>query len=268
MEPVVHCVAQFVCRMGRLGYPPFMGVTTQSPVRRSLVERPTGEQQAREDLVSHVTLGLRPVASPVPLGFFGLAAATLVLSALQLGWIAPGEGRTVALALLGFAFAAQVLTGIVAYAARDVVVATAMSVLGLTWLVSGLVLHDAKPGSTSDGLGVFLLSSGAAVALCGAVACIGKVVPGTVLLVAALRILLTAGYELGGGNGWKSAAGVTGVVVFVLALYAAAAAMLEGALGKPVLPFGRRRRGRIAVTGGLFDQVQGIANEPGVRMQL
>lgn len=230
--------------------------------------RPSGEQNARDDLLGQVRVTLRPVASPVALGFFGLAAAALTLSALQLSWVAPEEGRTVALTLLGLPFVAQLLAGVVAFAARDVVVATAMSVLALTWLVTALVLYGAVPGSTSDALGMFLLSSAVAVGLCGATALLAKTVPATVLLVAAARILLTAAYELGGGGRWKDASGITGLVLFGLAVYTATAVLLEGATGSPVLPLGRHRRGRTAVTGSVYEQVQGVVHEPGVRIQL
>jgi hypothetical protein len=36
---------------------------------------------------------LRPIASPLPLGFLALAGGTLLLSGLQLGWLAPAQGR-------------------------------------------------------------------------------------------------------------------------------------------------------------------------------
>ena len=42
---------------------------------------------------------LRPIGHPLPLGFLGLAAATTVVSGLQLGWYPPTEGHNVALVL-------------------------------------------------------------------------------------------------------------------------------------------------------------------------
>lgn len=41
---------------------------------------------------------LRPVATPLPLGFLALFVATLSFSALQLEWIGKAQGQTVALA--------------------------------------------------------------------------------------------------------------------------------------------------------------------------
>jgi uncharacterized protein len=61
-----------------------------------------GEQSAREELASRTRVMLRPVAGPLALGFFGLAAATFVVSGLQLGWVEPTEGKQVALCILAF----------------------------------------------------------------------------------------------------------------------------------------------------------------------
>jgi uncharacterized protein len=37
---------------------------------------------------------LRPIGNPLPLGFLALAAATLLVSGLQLGWLNPPRGAT------------------------------------------------------------------------------------------------------------------------------------------------------------------------------
>src|SRR4051812_12999777 len=100
----------------------------------------TAQASAWEALRSQVQIVVRPIASPSSIGLFGLAAATIVLSGLQLGWVAPAESDQTAMVLIGFAFVSQLLAAIFALLARDGVVATAMCVLSLTWLVIGLVL--------------------------------------------------------------------------------------------------------------------------------
>lgn len=40
---------------------------------------------------------LRPLATPLPLGFVGLVLATTVFSAVQLGWLPPDQGRVAAI---------------------------------------------------------------------------------------------------------------------------------------------------------------------------
>jgi len=241
-------------------------------VSERVVDRPgastPGEDAAWDALRQRVVISLRPIGAPTPIGLFGLAAATFVLSGLQLGWVEPGEGKKVALVLIGFAFLAQLLAAIFSFLGRDGTVATAMSVLALTWLVVGLVLYTSAPGSTSDVLGLFLIFSGIAMAMTGISASVSKLVPAAVFLLASLRFFVTAGYELSGSTGWERTAGVLGLVLFALALYAAWAAELEDALGRTVLPFGRRGKGKVAVHGSLLEQVKEVPTEPGVRTKL
>ena len=54
-------------------------------------EAARAELQRRLETMTRVVL--RPLASPLPLGFLALAAATLLTSALQLGWLAPDQQR-------------------------------------------------------------------------------------------------------------------------------------------------------------------------------
>jgi hypothetical protein len=58
-----------------------------SPPAVPAEEAARAELQRRLETVTRVVL--RPLASPLPLGFLALAAATLLTSALQLGWLAP-----------------------------------------------------------------------------------------------------------------------------------------------------------------------------------
>src|SRR3954454_12992523 len=113
-----------------------------------------GQETAWDGTHDRVRVVVRPVASPSAIGMFGLAVGTFVLAGLQLGWVPEQQSAQVGLVLLGFAFGSQLLAAVVAIVARDVVVATAMCVLALTWLVSGLVLRTSVPGSTSKALGL------------------------------------------------------------------------------------------------------------------
>lgn len=241
-------------------------------IEERLVDRPgvstPGEDAAWRSLSERLVISLRPVGAPTSIGFFGLAAASLPFSGLQLGWVRPDEGRQVALVMIGFAFLAQALAAVVGLLARDGTAATAMATLALTWLVVGWVTNTSPPGTTSRALGLFLIFSGSAMALNAATAALSKLVPATVFAVAALRFFSTAGYHLSGAAGWQRAAGVIGLILFVLAMYAAWAAGLEDALGRTVLPLGRRGKGRVAVTGSLLEQTGEVVTEPGVRQQL
>ena len=208
------------------------------------------------------------MAGPVSLGLFGLAAAALVLSGLQLGWVPQHLSSQVGLILVAFAFPAQVVTGLLSYFARDGATATAMSVLGLSWLVLGLLTLTAPPGTRSETLGLFLVLAALAVGLTGITAGLSKLVMALVLLTASLRFLLTGIYQLTGGEAWKSMSGILGLLLVVIAVYAAWASELEDATGKTLLPTGRRGKGLVALHGSLDEQVKDVSAEAGVRTRL
>jgi succinate-acetate transporter protein len=186
---------------------------------------------------------LRPIANPLPLGFLGLSAATLLVSALQLGWIPAAQGKDVGLILIAFAFPLQLVTSLFGYLGRDVVAGTAMGVLSGTWLSVGLVMLTSPAGSTSDAVGLLLLVSGLGLLFCTVVAASGKLVAVAVLGTAALRISLTGIFELTASSTWEDVAGVLGLVLLALGAYAALAIALEDGRRDTVLPTGRRGRG-------------------------
>jgi succinate-acetate transporter protein len=211
---------------------------------------------------------LRPIGNPLPLGFLALAAATVLVSGLQLGWLATDQGRDVALILIAFVFPLQFLTSVFGYLGRDVVAGTGMGVLAGSWVSVGLVTLTSPPGSTSDALGLFLLVAGTAMLVPAAAASTGKLAAFAVLAMTALRFALTGLYELTASDAWETAAGIVGLVLCALALYAALAMALEDARRATLLPLGRRGAGRAALGGGLEDQLDSIELEAGVREQL
>jgi len=211
---------------------------------------------------------LRPLASPVALGFLGLAGGTFVLAGLNLGWVDATEGANVAVILLGFTVPLQFLASVIAFLARDGVVATAMGLLSGIWLAQALVLLRSTPGDTSDALGLFLLVGAVAVAAPASAASAAKLVPAFVLGTAALRFGVTGVYQLGAGEAWEHAAGIVGLVLAGIAIYAAWAALLEDAEKTALLPFGRRGRGREATRQGLQAELPDLEREAGVRAQL
>jgi succinate-acetate transporter protein len=226
------------------------------------------EASAWDALRERVVISLRPIGAPTSIGLYGLGAASWVLAGLQLGWIPTAEGKNVALVLVGFAFVAQLLASVFGFLGRDGTLGTAMGVLALTWLVTGLVLRGSPPGATSDALGLLLLFSGTTMLLLSITVSTSKLVISAVFALAAIRFLVAGGYELSGSTGWERASGVLGVALVIVALYAAFGAGLEDALGRTVLPLGRRGEGKVAVQGSLLEQVRKVTNEPGVRTKL
>jgi hypothetical protein len=232
------------------------------------VQATSAQDDAWRSLGSHVDVVLRPIASPTSLGLFGLAVATLTVSGLQLGWVPPSEGHHLAAILIGFAAVAQLVASLVAFVARDGTVATAMGVLSLTWLSVGLVMMTSPPGGRSPVLGLMLLASAVAVGLSGATAALSKLGAAVVFLTAALRLLLTGAFHLTGSAWLQDAAGLVGLVLFVLAVYVSWASELEDATGRTVLPVGRRGKGLTALHGTLLEQAKDLPTEPGIRTRL
>lgn len=215
-----------------------------------------------------VRVVLRPLGSALPLGFLALAAATTLVSALQLGWLRAELGPSVALVLIAFVAPLQLITSVLGFLSRDAVVGTGMGLLAGTWVSVGLVMRANGAGSTDDALGVLLLVASAAMLVPAAGAAAGKLVPCAVLTTTALRFLLTGVYEITAGSTSRHAAAVVGLALGALAFYAALALMLEEAGARPRLPLGRRGAGRSAVSAGAAAQVSGVHHEAGVRRQL
>lgn len=211
---------------------------------------------------------LRPLGNPLPLGFLALAAGTTLLSALQLGWFEPAEGQQVALILMAFVFPLQLVSSVFGFLARDVVAGTGMGVLSGTWASIALIRWTGDPGTSSDPLGTLLLVAAVAMLVPAAAAATGKLVPALVLGTTAVRFALTGVSEITAGSLSEDLAGIVGLVLCVLAVYAALAMTLEDARRRTVLPLGRRGSGADSLRRGLDEQFAGVEHEAGVREQL
>ena len=61
---------------------------------------------------------LRPIGSPLPLGFFAFAIGTFIFSMYEIKAIPVAEGHSVALLRLGAIFPVQFISGVLAYLGR------------------------------------------------------------------------------------------------------------------------------------------------------
>ena len=213
-------------------------------------------------------ISLRPIASPFPLGFLGLACATLLLSGRQLGWFSTQAGSEVALVILAVGAPLLLLASVFGFLARDTLAATGLGVSGASWLLIGLstLLHPAP--HPDHVLGVFLFMAAAAVAVPALPALAMKVVPALVLVLTAARFLITGLYEVTASGTVQDIAGIVGLILVVASVYAALALEVESAKRRTVLPVLRRGIAHDALVGTLDDQVTRIEHEPGVREQL
>lgn len=220
----------------------------------------------RVEAMSRVVL--RPIGSPLPLGFIALGGASVALSGVQLSWVPTIESHQVAIVVLAFAVPLQLLASVFGFLARDSVGGTGMGLLAGTWLVTGSLLATTSPGGRSQTLGLLLLFTSAALMVPTCAAALGKVAAAVVMFGAAGRFALTGIYEFRGGAGWEHVSGWWGIGLAVAALYAALAFEVEDTRRQTVLPVLRRGVGKAAVAGTIHHELERVEREAGVREQL
>lgn len=213
---------------------------------------------------------LRPIANPFALGFTGLAAATLLMAGLELGWISGSDRVETAVLIIAFAPTIQMVACVFGFLARDAVAATSLGVQSVTWLAIGLSLLLAKPADHghSHPLALLLFVSAAVLLASASTAASTKLVPALVVALTALRYILTGVYKLSNGVVWQHSAAWCGIALCGAAIYAVASLELEDVRHRTVLPTLRRGKGKQVLQPDLDVQVQEVAAEAGVRSQL
>jgi succinate-acetate transporter protein len=211
---------------------------------------------------------LRPLASPLPLGFFAFGIGSVLQSAFQLGLIPQEENQNLALLFGAFVFPLEFLAAILAFPSRETVGATALSIIAFSWLGTALVTYTSAPDLPSPTLGVLDLALALILLLLGTVGVLGKPLLASVMFLAFFRFGLNGLYELTASTGIQIVSGIIGCVIFLLSLYGGMALSAEDAQHRTVLPFGRRGEARQAFEGDLSEQVGPIEKEAGVRKQL
>jgi uncharacterized protein len=212
---------------------------------------------------------LRPLGTPLPLGFVGLAVATSVVACLNLDWIPVSEQGQVGLVLVSFAFPLQALAAALCFLGRDAPSGAGIGGQAGAWLTLGLLLLSSPAGARSQVAAVFLWAVAAGLVPSAISAGLGKIGLAIVMGGTALRFVLTGLYERLGGVGWEHAAGWEGIALAGLALYTALAVDLESATHRPLLPLGRRGAGRMTLDPDHGqDPRNEVRSEPGVRDQL
>ncbi|MFI9584230.1 acetate uptake transporter family protein [Streptomyces sp. NPDC052236] len=217
------------------------------------------------DLRSMTRINLRPIASPMPVGFFAVAIASIIVGSMQLGFFGDDAHRAVALTILP-AFLLQMIVSILAFGARDVLAATLMACFSGTWLASSLVLALDPPAGAKV-LGVLNLVFAVFAFLMATVAQ-RKRVMWFVLCVAVPRFAVAALFNLTGATWLGYVSGALGLLLAGVAMYAAFALMLEDMRGQEVLPIGRRGPAYDAVEGDLTVQLRNLERQAGVRRTL
>ncbi|SCG56881.1 hypothetical protein GA0070609_3213 [Micromonospora echinaurantiaca] len=228
-------------------------------------KRPAVARHFEPDLRPMTRINLRPIASPMPLGFYTIAIASAIASLLQLGLFDATDERAVALTILP-AFALQLVVSVLAFGARDVVAATLMAVFAGSWLATSLVLATDASGGMKV-LGVLNLSLAAFAGLMVTVT-MPKRALWFVLLIATPRHLVAGIYGLTGVAWLGHVAGALGLLLAGFCLYAAYALMLEDMKDEQILPIGRTGPAHAAVEGNLAVQLRNLERRAGVRRTL
>jgi uncharacterized protein len=213
-------------------------------------------------------VSLRPIASPLPLGLLALAVGTFTIAGVQLSWIPAAQAPDAGLAVLSFVVPLQAVSFIFGFLARDTAASTGMALQAGGWFSIGLITYTSQPGQSSPALGLVLAGAATVLLVPAVTASLGKPLAGLVMALTSVRFYLTGGYELSAATGWKDAAGIVGLVLAIVALYAGLAFELEDSRRATVLPTLRRGAGRRALAGDLPDEVADVHHEAGVRRKL
>jgi len=184
------------------------------------------------------------VADSAPLGLAALGITTMMLSAVNSGWI--GDAATTAVLSMALAFGggAQLIAALWAFRRGNTFAATVFASYGTFW-VSFYLLHNfflapvaaaGGPGMASQVLGLYMLSW-AIVSLCLFVASLpgSRPVQGTIGLLA-LSFAALCGAAWGGGSDWTHVGGWLGLGSAACAVYATLADLANGSFGRRILP--------------------------------
>jgi succinate-acetate transporter protein len=189
---------------------------------------------------------LQPIAAPSILGLFGLATATMMVGAWLAAWY--GTARlplNLFPIILTAGGLAQFLAGMWSYRARDGLATAVHGIWGAFWLAFGLLLATVpallppRGGVADPAFAFWFVALCVITGLCALAALADNM--GMAVLLGLLSVgagFIAAGYF--SGASWPiRVAGWLWVIGSAVALYVAAAMMLENSFRRTILPIGR-----------------------------
>ncbi|MFA1538508.1 acetate uptake transporter family protein [Actinomadura monticuli] len=251
---------------------PAEGAATAAPHRGADVP---GEHALWED---RTRVFLQPIAAPSILGLFGLAGATMMVGAWQAGWY--GNAATPLILwpfVLFFGGLAQFAAGMWAYRARDGLATAVHGMWGAFWIAWGLLFMLVSIGSAPaalapilgtvrEGFAFWFVALAVITGIC-ALAALGENIVFALLLGC---LAVGAGFTAAGfwaPSNWSlDVGGWLFVATAVIALYAAAAMMMENTFGRTILPTGKYRAGGNIPGGRGIRPLEYRHGEPGVKI--
>lgn len=226
-----------------------------------------GDGRDRLERVTRVVL--RPIGSPLPLGFFAFGIGSALLSFQQFMIVPASDSRSLLILLAVFVFPLQLLSSIFAFLSREPLAATLLALLAFSWPANTLTTLLGGPGAeSSPTVALFYFCISAVLLLLAVPALTAKPVLGAVAALAVARYALLGATTLTGAPLLARFSGGVGFAIFGLALYGGLALVCEDVAHRTVLPFPRFGEARRALETDLLDQAQTVAQEAGVRRQL
>ena len=184
------------------------------------------------------------VADPVPLGLAAFGFTTLMLSAVNSGWIGAAATSAVLSMAVAFGGGAQLLAGMWAFRRANTLAATAFTGFGAFWISYWLLLNFFLPpvikaggaGEASQIVGLYLFSWGIFTAGMF-VASLARVraVQAVLLLLTLTFFALCIG-EWANSTTWHHIGGYLGIATAAAAVYTAFADVTNDTFGRRILP--------------------------------
>jgi uncharacterized protein len=197
----------------------------------------------------YIAESVAPVANPAPLGLIGFGMTTLLLGAINAGFISAAPGPTagsavVVLALaIAFGGAGQILAGMWEFRVGNTFGATAFTSYGLFWISFVLINTTFAPGLPKDPtpiLGLYALAWGIFTAYMF-VASLGGASRGVSLvffLLALTFITLAIAFWAKSlpSAGWNQISGILALLTAIAAIYCSFAFVTNANFKRTVLP--------------------------------
>jgi len=184
------------------------------------------------------------VADPAPLGLAALGISTLMLSAVNSGWIGDAATTAVLSMAIPFGGGAQVLAGMWAFRRGNTFAATAFTSFGAFWLSYWLLLtyflgpvaKTGGAGEASQILGMYFFAWGLFTAYMFLASLAGARAVQSVFALLTLTFFALCIGEWGASTTWHHIGGYLGIATAVAAVYTSFADVTNANFGRRILP--------------------------------
>ena len=183
------------------------------------------------------------IADPAPLGLIAFGMTTLMLSAVNSGWIGAAATTAVLALALPFGGGVQIIAGLWAFRRGNTLAATAFCSFGAFWISFYLLtsffiapVAKANPGEASQIVGLYLFAWGLFTAYMFVASLAGTRALQSVLALLALTFFALCIGEWGNSETWHHIGGYLGIATAVAAMYASFADVTNASFARKILP--------------------------------